>query len=234
MARLNPNYGSELHLLRMLGRHREHFIRKVCEATRAEHVEWLDFPSGEMRRDKQGNILWDREWHQLQFLPAADPARKAWETAWPTHRTGHNWDAVGRLRFGAAHEWLLVEAKANVEEILSGCQAADARSVALIGQTLNATKAALGVTASCDWKRPYYQFCNRLAALHVLNRTGTPARLLYVYFCNDVGDQRRTCPASEESWRAELAKQDQHVGLAVDHPLHDRVHKLFLDVQCIE
>jgi hypothetical protein len=150
------------------------------------------------------------------------------------HRTGHNWDAVGRLRFGAAHEWLLVEAKANVEEILSGCQAADARSVALIGETLNATKAALGVTASCDWMRPYYQFCNRLAAFHVLNRAGTPAQLLYVYFCNDVGDQRRTCPTSQDGWRAELAKQDHHLGLAVNHPLHDRVHKLFLDVKCIE
>src|SRR5262249_47496812 len=109
VARLNPNYGSELHLLRMLGRHRNYLSRKVRDATRADDVEWLDFPSGKMRRDKQGNILWDREWHHLEFLQNDDSARKAWEAAWPTHRTGHNWDAIGRLHFGSEHEWLLVE-----------------------------------------------------------------------------------------------------------------------------
>src|SRR5262245_1310041 len=93
MARLNSEYGSELHLLRMLGRHRSYFDRKVCGATGADHIEWRDFPSGESRRDKDGHVLWDREWHHFQFLPAGDGARMAWDGAWPTHRTGHNWDA---------------------------------------------------------------------------------------------------------------------------------------------
>jgi hypothetical protein len=61
-----------------------------------------------MRHDNDGRILWDREWHHLQFLPNGDPARKAWDSEWPTHRTGHNWDAIGVLRCGAATEWLLV------------------------------------------------------------------------------------------------------------------------------
>src|SRR5258705_6560429 len=111
----------------MLGRHRDYFNQRVCDATRADHIEWRDFPSGEMRRDKEGNVLWDREWHHFQFLPDNDPARKAWDTEWPTHRTGHHWDAIGQLRYGAAHEWLLVEAKANVEELLSDCGAGHAK-----------------------------------------------------------------------------------------------------------
>lgn len=232
MAQLNPSYGSELHLLRMLGRHRGYLNRKVCEETGADRVEWLDFPSAEMRRDKLGRVLWDREWHHLQFLPKTDVARKAWEAAWPAHRMGHNWDAIGRLLFGAASEWLLVEAKANVEEIASVCQAEDIKSIELIQQTMNATKSALGVASNCDWMRPYYQFCNRVAALHVLNTAGTPARLLYIYFCGDVSDKRRTCPTSKQGWHAELEKQDQHVGLSVSHPMRERIHKLFLDVQC--
>ena len=77
MARLNPNYGSEMYLLRMLGRHRRYFSQKVGETTGAEQVEWLDFPSGKKRIDKRGNVLWDREWQQLQFLPETDPARAA-------------------------------------------------------------------------------------------------------------------------------------------------------------
>jgi hypothetical protein len=234
MAGLNPNYGSELHLLRMLGRHRDYFNRKVCEATGADSVEWRDFPSGEMRRDGRQNVLWDREWHQLQFLPGDDPARIAWDAAWPSHRMGHNWDAVGRLRFGSKWEWLLVEAKANVEELLSECKAEDPKSVELIRKTLTATKLALGTPETCDWMRPYYQFCNRLSALHVLNRAGTPGRLLYIYFCGDIGDQRRTCPASEEDWHEELAKQDRHVGFLPGPHLDGRVHKVFIDVRCVQ
>jgi hypothetical protein len=234
MARLNPSYGSELHLLRMLGRHRDYLNRKVCEGTRAEHVEWLDFPSGEKRTDKQGNVLWDREWHQLQFLPPADLAKKAWQAAWPAHRTGHSWDAIGRIRLGMAHEWLLVEAKANTEEMSSGCQAADRAGRSQIERALNATKAELGGAADRDWTQPYYQFCNRLVALHVLSNAGTPARLLYIYFYGDVGDQRRTCPESEDDWRVALARQDQHVGLPSRHALRHCIHKLFLDAQCLE
>jgi hypothetical protein len=93
-----------------------------------------------MRRDKEGHVLWDREWHHFQFLPNDNPARTAWDRAWPTHRTGHNWDAIGRLRYGAATEWLLVEAKANIEELFSDCAAKDADSVKLIQATLSRTK----------------------------------------------------------------------------------------------
>jgi hypothetical protein len=235
---LNSKFGSELHLLRILGRHRAYFDAKLLAVTGADHIEWLDFPSGEMRRpsgemrrDISENVLWDREWQQLNFLPPGDSGASAWKGAWPTHRPGPNWDAIGRLRFGGTQEWLLVEAKANFQELLSDCQAADPASVQRISQTLNATKLALGVAQTCDWTRPYYQFCNRLAALQVLNRAGSAARLLYVYFCGDVGDQRRTCPANEEGWRSELGRQDRHVGLT-NHPLLDRIHKLFIDVQC--
>jgi hypothetical protein len=49
MARLNAGYGSELHLLRMLGRHREYFNGKIRDATGADGIEWLDFPSGDGR-----------------------------------------------------------------------------------------------------------------------------------------------------------------------------------------
>jgi hypothetical protein len=146
----------ELHLLRMLGRHRDYFDRKVCGATGADHVEWRDFPSGEMRRDKEGRILLDREWHHLKFLPNDDPARKAWDSAWPTHRTWHNWDAIGVVGFGAVTEWLLVEAKSNLEEVFSDCGAKDDNSIKLIRATLSRVKGALGAPEASDWVQPYY------------------------------------------------------------------------------
>jgi hypothetical protein len=60
----------------MLGRHREYFNRKVCDATHADYVEWLDFPSGEKRPNKQGKILWDQEWQQPGILAASRPVQR--------------------------------------------------------------------------------------------------------------------------------------------------------------
>jgi hypothetical protein len=97
MAGLNAHYGSELHLLRMLGRHRQYFDRLVLSETAADSVEWLDFPSGDMRLDKNGEPHWDREWHQLNFLKKDHPARIAWRERWP--KLGPNWDAIGRLSY---------------------------------------------------------------------------------------------------------------------------------------
>src|SRR5688572_23622570 len=104
MVGINPQYGSELHLLRMMGRHRNHFNDLVTEATGADAVEWLDFPSGELRSDG----YWDREWQHLHLLLKDDPAAQAWRQCWPASGSGPNWDAVGRLSFGTEREWLLM------------------------------------------------------------------------------------------------------------------------------
>jgi hypothetical protein len=232
LARLNASYGSELHLLRMLGRHRHYFDGKVRKAIGADSIEWLDFPSGEMRQDREGHVEWDREWRHFNFLADDDPAKRKWATAWPTHRQGHNWDAIGRIVHKGRPEWLLVEAKANIGELKSHCSAADQSSRELIEGTLNATKMALGARPDCDWTTPYYQFCNRLAALHVIDTARTPARLLFVYFCGDFGGGGRDCPVSEPKWKPALDAMETYVGLPADHRLRDRVHKVFVDVQC--
>jgi hypothetical protein len=182
MARLNASYGSEFHLLRMLGRHRRFFDSQVCDAIGADRVEWLDFPSGEMRRDKNGKPIWDREWTRLDFLQFDDPACIAWQSAWPmSHRGFHNWDATGRLVYGDTRQWLLVEAKANIEELSSSCKAENQNSIARIKKTLDQTKLALHVAESCDWLNGYYQFCNRLAVLNLIasgDTINTSVRLL--------------------------------------------------------
>ncbi len=233
MARINASYGSEFHLLRMLGRHRRFFDSRICEATGADGVEWLDSPSGDMRKDKKGNPIWDQEWLRLDFLNIDDPARIAWQTAWPPVQLGgHNWDAVGRLKYRNSREWLLIEAKANIAELSSSCQAENPNSLDLIKKTLNQTKFDLNVAQSCDWLNGYYQFCNRLAVLNVMNTAGTAARMAFVYFYGDVGDSTRMCPSSEHGWEPALTAQNMHVGLCPGHHLEDRLHKLFVDVRC--
>jgi hypothetical protein len=103
-----------------------------------------------------------REWQRLNFLPDHDPAREVWSEEWPTQGHSHNWDAIGRIDYAGTREWLLVEAKANVEELKSSCGAKDPDSLKRIRRTLDNTKMALGVAVSCDCTNPYYQYCNRL------------------------------------------------------------------------
>lgn len=170
---------------------------------------------------------------ELDFLQNDDAASIAWQTSWPSARLGgHNWDAVGRLKYGNSREWLLIEAKANVAELSSSCQAENPSSLNLIKKTLDQTKRNLNVAPSCDWLNGYYQFCNRLAVLDVMNTTGKAARLAFVYFYGDVGDSKRMCPSSEHSWAPALTAQDQHVGLRTGHYLEGRIHKVFVDARC--
>jgi len=121
-----------------------------------------------------------------------------------------------------------VEAKANLEELSSDCGAKSARSVATIKRAFDETKRALGVPEDRDWLRGYYQFCNRVAVLHFLNKHFIPTRLLYIYFVGDEGDASRTCPQNEGEWKDALRAQEAHVGLPRGHKLEARIHKLFL------
>lgn len=224
MAEIGNGYGSECHLLRFLGRHRALLDASVMEAVGADGITWLDFPFDARRP-------WlDGEWKGLDFLPADSPALAAWRRLWPRRGNPPNWDAVGCVTVGGVTEWLLVEAKANVEEMRSSCQASPDGGRPAIERVLADTKAALGVAGDRDWLNGHYQLCNRLAVLHLLTRHGVPARLLFIHFLGDRGGAGRTCPATADAWSAELAAQDAHVGLPPVHPLSGRVHRMFLAV----
>jgi hypothetical protein len=227
MAKMGCGYGSECHLLRFLGRHRQELNRRVLEAVGSERIEWLDFgfqPKGRWQ---------DAEITGLDFLPEGHAARTEWRDWWPRghgNRGVHTWDAVGQVRVNGTDEWLLVEAKANLEELQPDCGAKSPRSVATIERAFAETRRALGVPEDRDWCHGYYQLCNRLAALSFLNSHDVPARLLLIYFVGDRGDAGRTCPADEGEWQHALRAQAEHVGLPEAHPLADRIHQLFLPV----
>jgi len=186
-------------------------------------------PAAGFRKEKKRTV-WDEEWEQLNFLPNGDTAREAWARTWPS-RKGPHWDAIGRLRFsGNNFEWLLLEAKANLQELVSSCGAKSASSRKLIREAMAATKKELGVHDR-DWLDGHYQYCNRLVALDVLNRNGSPARLAYVYCYGDVGDKRRTCPPSQAKWDKALRDRDAHVGLPPGHCWENRIHHIFIDAR---
>ena len=226
MGEMGNGYGSECHLLRFMGRHRHLLDECILTVVSGDTIAWLDFGFNP-------NQTWpDAEIKSLGFLPEGHPARTAWKQFWPHGGGIHNWDAVGQVRFGNVEEWLLVEAKAYIEELRTNCRAEIPTSLAKIKHVFDETKEALGVPEDRDWQRGYYQSCNRIAALYFLNEHGVPARLLYIYFVGDRGDARRTCPQDEQGWEEALRAQTAHVGLPTGHKLEARIHKLFLPIIC--
>ncbi len=226
MGKIGHGYGSEWHLLRYLGRHRNLLNRNVSEATGCREIEWLDFGF-----DPE-NPWHDAERKGLDFLGEKSVLQEWWRGYWPQGAGIHNWDAVAKCQTtGGQTGWILVEAKANLEELRSVCQARNRESLRKIESAFDATKDALGIPASADWMRPYYQYCNRVAALHFLVSHAIDARLLFLYFIGDRGDAKRTCPKDQSEWEGSLRDVNRHVGLPEGHILEGRIHTLFLPVK---
>jgi hypothetical protein len=137
---------------------------------------------------------------------------------------------VAELQTYHGPEWLLVEAKANVQEMRSNCGASESGGLPLIRATLDRTKTALGVAPGADWLNGHYQAANRIVALQHLTQHGVRAHLMFIYFCGDQDGPGRSCPATPAGWDEALLMQAKHLGLPSQHPLSDRMHRLFLEV----
>ena len=249
MGKMGDGYGSEFHLLRYLGYHRHALNRAVEETTGGRVSEWLDFAFGD-----EGKL--DREWRGVDFLDSASDVKSDWLKFWPQSGNVPNWDAVGRLELSADVEYLLVEAKAHVEELQSSCSAKETKNKGELGEirdtrkatkeggldkikdALKATIKGNGLAADVDrWLRPYYQYANRLAHLHFLTEHRIPARLVFIYFCGDdwggktlSNGRSPICPKAANGWAAPLERIHNRLGLSGQSKLEERVHKLFLHV----
>ena len=86
---------------------------------------------------------------------------------WP--KRGPQWDALGRCN----DKIFLIEAKANIPELMSPPTKASGNSKTLIEKSLNEVKKYLSIDSSYSWMKTYYQYTNRIAHLYylrVLNR----------------------------------------------------------------
>ncbi|MCL5104234.1 MAG: hypothetical protein M1133_08980 [Armatimonadetes bacterium] len=224
MGDIGHGYGSEWHLMRYLGRHRNRLNEKVCQVTGAQLVDWLDFPFGDQRP-----YLAEHKGLEFLFGETADSLKEKWAQFWPQSGNSQNWDAVGWLRNGTQYELLLVEAKCHETELTSDCGAKERGGRSLIVKSLDEAKSAFGATKGAPWTGPYYQYCNRLAVLHFLRKNQIPARLLFIYFTGDIMGSRN-CPVSEAGWEKILQVMYDHIGISWDVQEAHGVHKVFLPV----
>ena len=231
MSRIKLGYGSEWHMLRMLGRHRAFLNAEVLKQTGGSVIEWVDFSftSGIAENQNYG----DGEAKGVNFLDRANPAREEWRQWWPQTGNVPNWDAVGVHRMRDVDEWLLVEAKGNIEELRQSTTAkrkAVGGGLEDIEMRLDETQRAMGISPPRVWTKDYYQYANRLAVLHFLTTQAVPARLLFIYFIGDLARPQATCPATAEEWSAGLTAMKVQLGLTGASELEQRVHHLFLPV----
>ena len=142
---------------------------------------------------------------------------------WPVR--GPQWDALATL---GATGCLLVEAKANIPELVSPGTSAEGDRLTLIERSLSDVKAYLGVDPAIPWSGKLYQYTNRLAHLYlarVLN--GADAYLVFVYF---IGDVDVNGPKSVEEWKSAITVAKHVLGLANNHRLSRYVADVFIDV----
>jgi len=229
MGKMGNGYGSEFHLLRYLGYHRQKLNRAVEMKTGGRVSDWLDFEFG-------GDQKLDREWKGVDFVDSAD-IKSAWVKFWPQTGNVPNWDAVGLLESNSRVEYLLVEAKAHIEELQSSCSASENGGLDMIRKALEETIKANGFSANVeDWLSPYYQYANRLAHLNFFLQHDIPARLVFIYFLGDdwggqtLRGKPPICPADAHGWEASLREMHDRLRMSGQSTLEQRIHSLFLSV----
>lgn len=229
MGKIGYGYGSEWHLLRHLGYHREYLSQKTLQVTGGNFVEWLDFEFSK----ENAPLRDDREFLGLEFVKDAQVQEK-WKSFWAQTGNSQNWDAVGKIHFDNRDEWLLVEAKGHIGEIESKCGAINLVSKQKIYSALAKASHAFGNQSKPveNWLEPYYQYANRLAVLYFLMKECVPSintRLLFIYF---YGENRENleCPQNEQEWLPTMQKMSDWLGVDESCELAQRVHSLFLRV----
>jgi hypothetical protein len=64
MGKIGYGYGSEWHLLRYLGYHRDYLQNSILQITGGSHIQWLDFPFSTVNQA----LHHDQEWQGKEIL----------------------------------------------------------------------------------------------------------------------------------------------------------------------
>ena len=221
MGKIGFGYGSEWHMLRWLGRHRQALNHQIQSAAKQNlgQIEWLDFP----RSQSPGLLRRDKEFVGIDFISSTtNPTLHSdWKQFWPSSGNSHNWDAVGKFNSPTGQNgWLLVEAKAHTGELTSSCGASPSKP----NHHSQMPQTSHGCSAQGRVGKKYYQYANRLAALHFFRSHQIDAHLVFVYFVETrIRDSTFT---DSNGWSTALNKQHKP-SASIDHLYSNQVHSVF-------
>ena len=138
---------------------------------------------------------------------------------WP--EKGPQWDALGK---GSDGEVFIVEAKANIPELLSSCEARAPKSRRRMQRRFKETREFLKCRTSIDWTTGLYQYANRLTHLYYLRHLNKiNAYLIFVYFVDDTTH----IPTSLKEWEGALLIEKKLLGLN-KHKLSKYIAEVFI------
>ncbi|MGE5480257.1 MAG: hypothetical protein ACM3U1_07485 [Chloroflexota bacterium] len=230
MAQIGNGYGSEWHMLRFLGYHRQYLIHKILSEVPAfqnRDFRWID------QNFSTKNELHSQDCEHKDIEIYYDKKlNEAWKAYWPQSGNSQNWDAIARITVEGKTEYVFVEAKAHTEELKSSCGAKSSESVEKIKIACKETQKyfELNHVNSALWLQTYYQFANRLAFLHFLLKNDVKAHLLFIYFYGDK-NEKGNCPDTKAGWDESLEKMYSHFGVSSESfksDFNNRVHKVFV------
>ena len=190
-------------------------IRQACSLPATTKIEW--------RSPLEEDDYAEYRDHDFLALLGLELAHRPLGCFWP--KRGPQWDALART---STDQIILVEAKANIPEIVSPGTSASAESRTLIENSLAETKRHLAVPEDIPWSGRLYQYANRLAHLYLLRELNrVDAHLVFLYF---TGATDVSGPETVKEWIAALTVAKGVLGLSGRHPLHRYVHDVFIDV----
>ena len=144
---------------------------------------------------------------------------------WP--KNGPQWDAL----CVSGDEIMLVEAKANIPEMVSSGTRAETDSRRKIENSLDKVKKYLSVSDTIDWTGTFYQYVNRIAHLYYLReKNKIKAHLLFIYFIND---ETVNGPKNKSEWLGAIQTMECYLGLAKKHKLRKYIYDIFIDVNTL-
>ncbi|MBU4348753.1 hypothetical protein KJ830_09450 [bacterium] len=144
---------------------------------------------------------------------------------WPNN--GPQWDALGV----SEDEIILVEAKANIPEMVSPGTKAETDSRRKIENSLNEVKKYMNVSDTIDWTGTFYQYVNRIAHLYYLReKNKIKVHLLFIYFINDITVHG---PKTKDEWLGAIQTMECYLELAKKHKLRKYIYDIFIDVNTL-
>lgn len=164
------------------------------------------------------------EYYDKEFLArlGIDNLKVPLHKFWPL--SGPRWDGLAKTKSG---KYILVEAKAYIEEAVDYRSKANSASLKMIIKALDDAKKAFKANEDADWNSPFYQYSNRLAHLYFLRQANElPVYLLFLYFA-DAPDVPRPCTLYQ--WQGAIRLTEKCLGLG-KHPFSEYVKTLIWSV----
>lgn len=221
MARIikNPNsHGSLKNLQLLINNNPDLIQREISDRLgNTTHIEWKSPLESDNFAEYRDNDF-------LKRLEIDDKITFPLNQFWPVR--GPQWDALGKSN----ETVFLIEAKANIPEMVSPSSKATNQSLELINKSFDEVKEYLNIRNEIDWSKTFYQYANRVAHLYFLiEKNKIDAHLIFIYF---IKDKSVNGTETIEEWKGAIKTMELYLGLS-HHKLKKYIHDIFIDIEQI-